>query len=153
MFLIIKLFLVAAALMRQLRCRAGHGRNELDGIAMRAIRRKGKRRGQFNALEFGVQLRSRASLLLTRENAFDHLTKRLGLTEEIQTGDSDFDSRVFVGTDQIPLRDLFTRSADARRLVLDLFAEGMISLECEGNFLFVKVEKDNDSDAKKSPHF
>jgi hypothetical protein len=67
--------------------------------------------------------------VLSREAWGDRLAKRLRFAVERQSGDQDFDDRVYAAFGQADAVQALIAQADARRLVLDLFDLGVTRIE------------------------
>ena len=74
----------------------------------------------------------RPAVVLRAENSLDRLGKRIGVNREIQTGDQDFDARVYVESDA-PDQDLQRTLADdrVRRAVRALLDGGAVRVELD----------------------
>jgi hypothetical protein len=68
-----------------------------------------------------LRRRGKAPAGLLREGGFDQFAKRIGYAIEPQTGDADFDRRVYLATDDADLGRTLADRPEARRAVLDLF--------------------------------
>jgi hypothetical protein len=85
---------------------------------------------RFSLLRGNSYNRPASTLTLTRrgktparllgEGGFDRLAKRIGYAIEPQTGDADFDRRIYLATDHAELGGALAARPEARRAILDL---------------------------------
>lgn len=73
--------------------------------------------------------RGQAPASLLREGAFDQLAKRIGYAVEHQTGDADFDRRIYLGTDDPALARYLADRPEVRQRVLGLVEDGARSID------------------------
>lgn len=71
----------------------------------------------------------RAQGFLSRETAADRLAKRLRFSTEFQSGDQDFDDRVYVALGRADAAEALVVQSEARRLILELFDLGVSRIE------------------------
>ena len=73
------------------------------------------------------------------ESSTDRLFKSLGLANEVQTGDSRFDSNIYVTCDHTGLREVLRSHEGVRKAVLKIL-EGKADpkLRCDGRFLSIE---------------
>lgn len=64
--------------------------------------------------------RGKTPARVLREGGFDRLAKQIGYAIEPQTGDADFDRRIYLATDHPGLGDALAGRPEARRAALDL---------------------------------
>jgi len=88
--------------------------------------------------------RGKAPASLVREGAFDRLAKRIGYAVEPQTGDADFDRRVYLITDDDALARALGDSPEARRAVLDLLDLDISRIDVTGNGFTIRLGESAD---------
>ena len=69
---------------------------------------------------------------VAREGGFDRLSKRLGISTEIQTGDRDFDENFYITTNDNKFIQSFFGSSAKRQAVRDIFSNGFNRVEHDG---------------------
>jgi hypothetical protein len=89
------------------------------------------------------------SFKVTREGGFDRLSKRLGISAEVQTGDQDFDDNFYITTDDNQFIQAFFGSSEKRQAVRDIFSAGFNRVEHNGKAMVVvcspfKIDKEID---------
>ncbi|WP_156035571.1 hypothetical protein [Caulobacter sp. UNC358MFTsu5.1] len=88
--------------------------------------------------------RGKAPASLVREGGFDRLAKRIGYAVEPQTGDADFDRRVYLITDDDALARALGDSPEARRAVLDLLDLDISRIDVTGNGFTIRLGESAD---------
>ena len=74
------------------------------------------------------------------ESAFDALFKKLGLANEVQTGDSQFDSKIYVTCDHTGVRELLRSHEGIRKAVLKILdGKPRPQLRSDGKFLSIQA--------------
>lgn len=68
--------------------------------------------------------RTRGDFILLLEDKMDALFKRLGLVEEVQSGDVEFDARYYIHSDARPFAESFFAEPEIRCLIRELFDIG-----------------------------
>jgi len=82
---------------------------------------------------------SRGAFRIGRETALDRLFKNLGITVELQTGDSRFDRDYFINTDAVAFTSTCFSSSERRRAVNELFKLNFKKISHDGNILEIKI--------------
>lgn len=105
-----------------------------DGIAYSevAIRHKGR----LVRFEMSLPLETGLVFVFTPERSADRLFKRLGLTEEFQTGDDGFDEKVYVGSDHPSLLNVLRGDRSFREILGQMFEAGFSRVWSDGRRLF-----------------
>jgi hypothetical protein len=68
------------------------------------------------------------------ESPADRFFKRLGVSDEVQTGDHRFDSKIYVTSDHTGLREALQESSGLRKSILNIM-RSQRTLSCDGRFL------------------
>ena len=76
------------------------------------------RRGDLTGFRLGICLDPGFVFDLREESNADRFLKDLGLSQELRTGDEDFDHRIYVACDHVGLHDLLRRKPRVRAAIL-----------------------------------
>lgn len=99
-------------------------------------------KGRVTSFELSVPLDTGLVFVFTPEGGADRLYKRIGLTEEFQTGDDAFDRSVYVGSDHPALLNILREDPVFREIVAQALAAGFQRVWSDGRRLFaVSVKK------------
>jgi hypothetical protein len=141
MLILVRFVIVVGAFLARLiaASRKPRGDGMYEGVKVVSRIHKGKH-GQ-TGLTIGLALKSPVWLRLTEETTWDRLWKRLGLVNERQSGDAEFDDRVFVACDHPAFGDLLRRDAALRRLVLEALRDGFHRITLDGSWLLLESKK------------
>ena len=90
--------------------------------------------------DFNVEFYSPYFFKLTREAWYDKVFKFLGLAIESQTGDRDFDRKVYVDCDDRRLYKILRHDIRIRKAILDLFSTNCHSITHFGDFMRVRFK-------------
>jgi hypothetical protein len=102
-------------------------------------KRRTTRRGTTFYHRIGVELAMNVCFALTRESRWDRFFKLVGLSEEFQTGDRDFDQRIYIACDHLGFYYALRRNAELRKLVQDMIAGGFNRIWSNGHMLYASV--------------
>jgi hypothetical protein len=69
---------------------------------------------------------------LTRESDVDRFFKAIGMAQEAESGDPDFDRLIYVAGDHPAVHDLLRRSGPARAVIQEAFAAGFTRISSNG---------------------
>lgn len=69
---------------------------------------------------------------IARETGFDRFFKSLGIANEIQSGDKDFDNKFFIETDAVNFTRTYFMSSEKRRAVDSILDHGFTKVEHDG---------------------
>jgi len=83
-----------------------------------AVKTSVSKHGRITSMSVGVPLARGVSFALTREGKWDRWFKRLGFSEEFQTGSPEFDDRIYVACDAPSFREALQDRERARLAVL-----------------------------------
>lgn len=72
------------------------------------------------------------SFKVTREGGFDRLSKRLGISAEVQIGDQDFDENFYITTNDNEFGQFYFSSSAKRQAIRDIFSAGFNRVEHNG---------------------
>ncbi len=89
---------------------------------------------------WGLALRTPLVFALTREGWWDRICTFLGISQELQTGDAQFDRKIYVAGDHPALHALLTEDPQLRERILRLFEKGAVRIFCDGRHLWVESE-------------
>ena len=89
--------------------------------------------------KISIDTDSNGEFRVHQEHKFDRLFKYLGITAEIQTGDSDFDRRYYLETDSVAFTRACFDAADTREYVRKLFDLGITGLTCADEKLEAEI--------------
>lgn len=136
MWILVRLALAAAAfLVRQKKGpRAGAASGHHDGMPyfVRLSRTKAKIR----RFSIGAALRT-PWFRLTPEGGLDRFFKTAGIACEAESGDPEFDQRVYVAGDHPAIHELLRRSGEARAAIQEAFAAGFSTVHGDGVSLWL----------------
>jgi hypothetical protein len=118
----------------------GGASRETDGISWIHKRVRGKR--SVHTSYFGMELKRDVFFRLTPETRWDVMFKNLGLSHEIQGGDEEFDSRIYVTCDHPAFAAILQGDAAARKAILDLMNGAASSIYADGRHIWVKCDGD-----------
>jgi cytochrome c553 len=96
-------------------------------------------RGSIYAIELGIEMEPLFCFAIRRENAFDRFAKWLHVAQEWQTGESEFDARFYLLSDDPTLLRVLSSDSKLRSLVNQLFSHSAIrTLRCNAGKLWVE---------------
>jgi hypothetical protein len=129
--------------------RQGVERSALFRDTRRVILTKKSKFGDGLRVWWGLALKTPLVFSLTREGVGDRVFKFLGVSTEVQTGDEEFDRKIYVAGDHPALRKLLSEDAALRQRILALFRKAAKRIFCDGRHLWVEAADDGDaSDAE-----
>lgn len=139
MWVLLRLLTAAAAgLLKFLRRRKGGGQRKRTGEIDWAVKQV-LSNGRAIATTFGVALPQPLALQFAHEGGIDRFFKRLGFSEEAQTGDAEFDARVYIACDHPAVAALLRDHAEVRAAILALLTrESTKRLYTDGAHLWVE---------------
>lgn len=103
------------------------------------------KRGATVRHRIGVELEMNVCFALTRERRWDRFFKLVGLSEEFQTGDREFDERIYIACDHLGFNYALHKNAKLRKLVHDMFADGFDRIWSNGHMLYASARKTIDT--------
>lgn len=112
----------------------------VEGVPLNIISHTRKNRVVSTSFEVEFQTYSFAKLSV--ESHWDRMFKKMGLANEIQTNDEEFDARVYVASDSSAFRRHITLTEKTRMLALELFGLGANHIVCDGHCLRVNFPGD-----------
>ena len=89
-----------------------------------------------------IPLKSRFIFKLNPEKIWDKFLKSLGLAKEFQTGNKEFDDRIYLASDSLTLNKHLAEDSDFINLVLELSKIGFDQIVVDGNYFRLKFSKD-----------
>ena len=99
---------------------------------------KGNRSRVISKVSWGLALETPLVFSLSRESGWDRVSKLLGLASELETGDADFDRKVYVTCDEPALHRLLAENARVRQIIVGLLARGALRVFSDGHGLWVE---------------
>jgi hypothetical protein len=87
--------------------------------------------------EVGTAIKTSMRFAFTIEGSADRWAKSVGLSQEVQTGDQDFDDHVYAACDHEALHALLTRSTPLRAAIMAVFGEGYKRIESDGSRVWI----------------
>lgn len=95
---------------------------------------------------FRFEYKSLSLFKLSGESEIDLYFKKLGFANEVQTGDIDFDQKIYVASDSSLFRNQLIAEPQLRKMVLNLFNLGCESIEGNGQFISFSFSNDKSKD-------
>lgn len=100
------------------------------------------RNRSFSWAALGFSIADRMHFVLRREQFFDRVAKWVGIAREWQTDDRDFDRKVFIISDDLPMLDGLSKDPALRAAILTLLGDASIhSVHCMDGCLWVQISK------------
>ncbi len=91
---------------------------------------------KINHFDIGFEVKLHIMFTFYLENENDHFFKRLGLSNEFQTGDIDFDRKIYIACDHPFLLDILKNNEVVRQSIKNLFLNGFTRIYSDGNVLW-----------------
>ena len=91
--------------------------------------------------------KSQTVFKLSREKKIDRFFKMLGLANEFQTRDSNFDSSIYIACDSSSFNKSLAVNNEIKEIILNLFSLKVIHITCDGQWLTIKVAGDRGDDS------
>jgi len=110
------------------------GEGVCDGVAYR-FRYSPKSRNSPATLKVSIDSPAGQPFRIAREGRAERLSKRIGLSAEIQTGDPAFDDAFYMETDAVEFTRTLLMHDDAREAVCDTFRLGFTAVHQDGQRL------------------
>ena len=88
----------------------------------------------------GIELKRESFFKIHPETASDRWFKSVGMSTELQTGDSGFDKKVYLESDAPSFVNELGNDVFARETVLSLFKSGVTKIVCEKDWLEVHLD-------------
>ena len=107
----------------------------------KVARNKGRPVGSW----LGIDARCSFDFTLEPEGWFHRISKRFGFCTELQTGDQDFDRRVFIRSDGSVFLQKLSSDSELHSLVLNVFKFGAASIYSTPSLLTIKMKSASDS--------
>jgi hypothetical protein len=93
-----------------------------------------------------IPFKSRFIFKLNPEKQFDKILKSLGLAKEFQTGNKEFDDRIYLASDSLTLNKHLAEDSDFINLVIELSKMGFDQIVVDGNYFRLKFSKEQSYD-------
>lgn len=91
-------------------------------------------------------------LRLSLEGALDRFFKAAGFSREFQTGEEQFDRRIYIACDHPAIETLLQESREVRAAILDLLRNDDASIHADGEYLWVRRPGDTLPSAMEVQH-
>ncbi|MDB4960065.1 MAG: hypothetical protein JWP01_64 [Myxococcales bacterium] len=98
----------------------------------------GKQKGKVLGFRLGMPRRSPTWVRMHPESAVDRFFKRIGVANEIQTGDEAFDDTVYVMCDHPYVAAILQETPALRRAIRDLFDAGYRRVQFNGSMVIIQ---------------
>ncbi len=85
---------------------------------------------------------------LSPERKIDGLFKKLGLSKEFQTGDSEFDRKIYIACDSFSFNKSLTENVEVKEIILDLLVYDLKFISCDGELISINVKGDMGEDQR-----
>ena len=85
---------------------------------------------------------------LSPEKKIDGLFKKFGLSKEFQTGDSEFDRKIYIACDSLSFNKSLNENIEMKEIILDLSAYDLKSISCDGEWVSIQVKGDMGEDQR-----
>jgi hypothetical protein len=99
---------------------------------------KGNRARVISTVSWGLALETPLVFSLSQESDWDRVSKLLGFASELETGDADFDRKVYVTCDEPALHRLLSENARVRQVIVGFLARGAVRVFSDGSGLWVE---------------
>jgi hypothetical protein len=93
-----------------------------------------------------IPLKSRFIFKLNPEKPWDQWLKSIGLSQEFQTGDKEFDDRIYMASDSLSLNKHLAADEDLKKLIIDLNKLGFKQIIVDGKYFRIKFSKEHSFD-------
>ena len=108
--------------------------------------------GKITGFRLGVGLDTGFVFDFHKESQTDRFFKWLGLSDEVQTGDSSFDQKIYVACDHLGLHDILTFEPRARAAILAALDAGYDRIRSDGRVLWMRKEAEKEPGPPRSSH-
>ena len=98
--------------------------------------RLNKHKGKIKGFSMGMERSTPTWIRLHAESRADRLFKSMGIANEVQTGDPEFDRRVYVTCDHPHVATVLTETAGLRAAILAMFDDGYHRIAFDGTFVW-----------------
>lgn len=132
---------VCGVLYRYISASWGDEPSERIGEVAYSEKRRENKRGDRTYHRIGVRLTTSICFAITKESSWDGFFKRVGLSREFQTGDRNFDKRIYIASDHLELCDALRDNAELRKLIRGLFRDGVDKIWSNGYMLYAAAKK------------
>jgi hypothetical protein len=142
MLLIPKLgFLLIGFLARflNLRLRFSSKQMNLEGVDFSLVHSK-------DESSVWIPLKSRFIFKLNPEKPWDKWLKSIGISQEFQTGDKEFDDRIYMASDSLSLNKHLAADEDLKKLIIELNKLGFKQIIVDGKYFRIKFSKQHSFD-------
>lgn len=83
-------------------------------------------------LTVSVPCLSHGEFTVEREGKLDQMAKKIGLSSELQTGDSDFDNNYYIFSDTVDFARVYFQSPKKREMIKNIFGTGFSQVKHNG---------------------
>ncbi|WP_413291332.1 hypothetical protein [Bdellovibrio sp. HCB337] len=106
------------------------------------IKKSKSKNGHVMSTSFVIPFRCNFCFKLTKESDTDRFFKKIGIAQEIQSGDQTFDQKIYIACDSRVFAHKITTAPEVRSLILELFNAGCSNIRCNGNLLIMDFNGD-----------
>lgn len=116
------------------------GNNKVNGVQCNVVTKKHK--NSVTTSDIHIPFKCRSVFKITRESKWDVYFKKIGIADELQTGDRSFDKNFYLASDCSAFRMEIKNDEQARELVSTLFDRGCEYITCDGTTMTVRFPGD-----------
>jgi hypothetical protein len=117
---------------------------DVDGRkVLRRVSRDSKHK-RVTKFEVGASLPKSQRFSFTVEKSTDRWFKSVGLSQEVQTGDCEFDERVYAACDHEAMHALLKSSPSLRKRIMDILNAGIDRIEGDGSYVWIMKKGDEE---------
>jgi hypothetical protein len=120
---------------------SGGGERKHSGKVSWRLDQKTKK-GRVVSTAFGLEFEHPVFFRLTEEGSLDRFFKGVGFSREIQSGDPNFDQKIYVSCDHPALAPVLQAHDPAREEILALFEAGVEEIFADGRMLWARCKGD-----------
>ena len=106
--------------------------------------RLNKHKGRLKGFSIGMERASPTWIRLHAESRADRLFKSIGIANEVQTGDPEFDRRVYVTCDHPHVATVLTETAALRTAILAMFEDGYHRIAFDGTVVWAECKSNQE---------
>lgn len=90
--------------------------------------------------------KSRFVFKINPEKTWDRFFKYIGLSVEFQTGDKEFDERIYMASDSLSLNKHIASDEELKKLIVELSKLGFKQIVVDGSYFKIKLSKEQNFD-------
>lgn len=150
MWIIIKLVVVGLSFLARFRLKYFWGRSLGDKEIINSAEifiQKIKNKNSVVATEFRFHFETPVLFKISKETSLDRFFKKMGISTEIQTGDTSFDSSIYLASDSFTFQSKIMNDETLRKVITLLFQAGCKYIQCDGRVLKIVFPSDRASES------